>query len=236
VRRRAHRQHVVAVHDHAGHVVGRRVRRDVRARVLHADGVVGGVLVVLADENDRELPHRRDVEGLLELALGGGAIAEEARGHIAPLLQLSGQRGATRDGQPAAHDAIGPQHPHGEVGDVHGPAPALAVPVDAAKQLGHHPPDVGPLGDAVPVATMGAGHPVAHGQGRAHPDRHRLLTHVGVHGAVDLAGDSERDGQLVELPDQDHGAQYASQLRCLDGHGDPLSGSVREHCTRPFIN
>ena len=142
----------------------------------------------------------------MELTLRGGAVSEEAHRHVTLPLELGRQRRPAGDGQPAAADAVGTQHPHREIGDVHGAALALAVAVHAPEQLGHHAPDVGALGDAMAVAAVGAGHAVSHRQGRAHADRDRLLTDVRVHRAVDLARDAELDGPLVELPDQDHGA------------------------------
>ena len=41
------------------------------------------VEVVLADEHHRQLPHRRQVHGLVERALVGRAVAEERHGHLA---------------------------------------------------------------------------------------------------------------------------------------------------------
>ena len=163
----------------------------------------------------------------MELALGGGAVAEEADGHVALALELGGQRRPAGDRQPAADDAVGAQHPHREVGDVHGAALALAVAVGAAEQLGHHAPDVGALGDAVAVAAVGAGDAIARRQVRAHPDRDRLLAHVGMHRAVDLAGHPQLDGPLVELPDQDHRAQHLDQLRLVERHGVPPRNAAR---------
>ena len=195
---------------------------DVDPGMLHADGIVRRVLVVLADEDDGQLPHRRDIERLVELALRDRAVAEEAHRHVALAVELGGERGAARDGQPTAHDAVGAQHADGEVGDVHRPALALAVAVDAAEQLGHHAPDVGALGDAVPVAPVVARHAVSRGQARAHAGGDGLLAHVGMHGPVDLAGHAQRDGPLVELADEDHRAEHLHRLWLVERHGRHL--------------
>ena len=211
--RRVDLQRVVAVDDHAGHQVGARVRGDIDARVLDGHRIVRRVLVVLAHEHDGQLPHRGDVERLVELPLGGRAVAEEAHGHVAPALHLGGQRRPAGDRQAAPDDAIGAEHAHREVGDVHGAALALAIAVHPPEQLRHHAADVGALGDAMAMAPVGADHAVAHGQGRAHPDRHGLLAHVGMHRAVDLPGHPQLDGQLVELPDQ-----HLDEVRRVERH------------------
>ena len=114
----------------------------------------------------------------MELALGGRAVAKEAHGHVTPALELGGQGRTAGDGQATPNDAIGAQHPHREVRDVHGAALALAIAVHPAEQLGHHAPDVRPFRDAVPVAAVRAGDAIAHRQVRAHPDRDRLLAHI----------------------------------------------------------
>ena len=56
-----------------------------------------GVAVVLADEDDRQLPDRGQVERLVEGALVGGAVAEEADRDTAGAARLGGQRRAGRE-------------------------------------------------------------------------------------------------------------------------------------------
>ena len=72
-----HRDEVVAVDDLARHAVARGPGGDVLDGALRAP--VGGQreLVVLADEDDRQLPGRREVHPLVGGALAGGAVAEE---------------------------------------------------------------------------------------------------------------------------------------------------------------
>src|SRR5262249_37527304 len=123
---------------------------------------------------------------------------------------------------------VGAQHAHGKVGDVHGAALALAVAVDPAEQLGHHPPDVGALGDAVAVAAVGAGHAIGDGERRADADGDRLLTHVGRDRAVDLAGEPQLDGALVELADHDHRPQHLHE----PGHAERRHGITPRWCRR----
>src|SRR5207247_814153 len=98
---------VVAVDDLAlqavaGGAVGGRVfhRGDGgNRRVLH-------VHVVLAAEDDRELPHRGEVEGFVESADVGRAIAEEGTGDLFRSAILRRPRGAGGDRQMRADDGI----------------------------------------------------------------------------------------------------------------------------------
>src|SRR5215472_5948345 len=73
------RLHVVAVHHHRVEAVGGGpVRGGPRHRGHRADRGVLHVLVVLADEDHRQLPHGGQVERLVEGADVGGAVTEEA--------------------------------------------------------------------------------------------------------------------------------------------------------------
>ena len=150
----------------------------------------------------------------MELALGDRAVAEEADRDVALAFDLRGERGARRDRQSAADDAVRAEHAHREVGDVHRAALAFAVAVDAPEQLGHHALHVRALGDAVAVAAVRAGHPIGVRQVGAHADGDGFLADIGVHGAVDLACRPQLDRELVELADQDHLAQHLDQVRC----------------------
>ena len=81
----------------------------------------------------------------------------------------------TASGGPPPTMAFAPSMPLVEVGDVHRAALALAQAIRAAVDLLHHAAHVAALGDAVPVAAMGADDVVRIGQLLAHPDRDGLL-------------------------------------------------------------
>src|SRR3972149_1080892 len=78
-----------------------------RARLLSQRPRVGlllerhrdGPLVVLADEDDRHVPDAGDVQGLVEVALGGGTVAEEDHddGVVAPVLGGVGEADGVGD-------------------------------------------------------------------------------------------------------------------------------------------
>src|SRR5437762_120820 len=65
-----------------------------------------GVLVVLDDVDNRELPQARHVEALIDLALIGRAVAEKGQAHfpIVAILIGEGDAGAERDLR--ANDAV----------------------------------------------------------------------------------------------------------------------------------
>ena len=230
--RRPHRVHVHPVHHLGRNAEARGARRDVLPRL--GDGVRGGhrVLVVLADDDDRQLPHRREVEGLVEDPLVGGPVpverdrdpvlAPEPRRHHRP----------RRVGDAGAHEPVAPQHVEVEVGDVHRAALAAAVAVRAPEELRHHRPDVRALGDAVPVAAVGAGDEIVIRQVEEGADRDPLLPHAGVGGAVDLPVAEEGDEALLEGADTPHEAVHpkvVGEVRRLvrPGGGGSGSGGVR---------
>ncbi len=209
-----HLQHVVAVDAHAGNVVGRGPVGD----LLHRRGLpVGGVervLVVLAEEDHRQLPHRGDVEGLVEEPLVLGTVPEERDHHPVGLPQALRQRGAGAQGQRGADDAVGAQDAQGQVGDVHGAAQAPAIAGLAAHQLGHHALQVRALGDAVAVAAVVAADVVVRAQVGAGPRGDGLLADVAVRGALHVARLEQLGRVLLEAADAVHGAvQFQQQGR-----------------------
>ena len=209
---------VVPVHGDAGDLVGGRAVRDL------GDGrgvPVGGgerVLVVLADEDHRQLPHRRQVERFVEDALVGGAVAEEGDRHLVRPLQLGGEAGAGGERHGRAHDAVRAHDVELHVGDVHGAAEALAIAGLAAHQLRHHAVDARTLGDAVAVAAVIGGDDVVVAQRRADAGGDRLLALVAVGRALDDAFLEEVGGLVLEGADAAHGdVEIAERLRA---HGD----------------
>ena len=166
-------EHVVAVDDLTRHAVAGRAVGQILDRPLRAP--VGGEreLVVLADEDDRQLPRRSEVHPLVRRALPGGAVAEEGERRLVGAAQRRGQRGPAGVGNPGADDAVAAEDVEREVGDVHRAAEPLAVARPLAEHLGHHPVQVGAGCDQVAVGAMVADEVVglAHHPGRADGDR-----------------------------------------------------------------
>ena len=97
------------------------------------------VEVVLDQEEDRQLPQRRQVHRLAEVAGVGGAVAEHADGDRVFALVLGGEGEAGGDRQVAADDPVAAHEAVLGVEDVHRAAAPAAGPVDPAEELGHHP-------------------------------------------------------------------------------------------------
>ena len=129
--------HVHAVDDLRRDAVAARLEVDVRLGLRALERGPHGVEVVLAQEHDRQLPERREVERLVELALGRRALAEEARGHARPLLHRVGQREADGHGQAGGDDREAAVEVPLGVEEVHRPAAAAAAAVRLAEELGH---------------------------------------------------------------------------------------------------
>ena len=88
------RRDVVAVDDLARHPVAGGALGDVLDRALRAPVGRQRELVVLADEDDRQLPRRGEVHALVHRALAGGAVAEVRDHRLVGAAQLRGQAGA----------------------------------------------------------------------------------------------------------------------------------------------
>ena len=115
----------------------------------------GGKAVVLAHEQDRQLPHAGPVQPFQERPAVDGAVAEDAGDDFPALLQAHRMRRAHRDQDVGADHAVGAEHADLEVGDMHGAALAVAGAALAPEQLAHHGERVGTLGDGVAVAAVG---------------------------------------------------------------------------------
>jgi len=144
-------------------------------------------------------------------------VAPSPKKHAAtaPWSSSCAASAAAGDRHAAGDDAVGAQHPDGEVGDVHRAALALAIAVGAAEELGHHPVDVGALGDAVPVAPVGARDAIGRAQRGAHADGDSLLADVGMKRPVDPLCRAQLDREHIELADQDHLPEDLDQLHLV---------------------
>src|SRR5690242_4484122 len=129
---------IVAVDRDSGHCVRACSIGDVRYRHGERDVHRHAVFVVLADENDRQLPDRRHVECFVKSPLVGSAVAEEHHAHTILLLHLDAHADADGDRQPAPDDAVGAEIAALHVGDVHRAAATMAIAVLLAEELCEH--------------------------------------------------------------------------------------------------
>ncbi len=206
-------EHVVAVHGVAGDPVARGAPRDRAAGGRERAGRRRGPAVVLAEEDDRQLPEGRQVHALVERAAVGGAVAEEREDHLAR-LPLPDREADTR-GQDAARreDAVGAEVAHGRVGDVHRAALAVADAVRLAVELGHEAPERAALGDEVAVAAVRREDVVVGPERRARADGDGLLAYRGVEEAWDPAAGEQLAHALLEEPHAQHPRVHREQRR-----------------------
>ncbi len=153
-----------------------------------------GVLVVLTDIDQGQVPEHGDVGGFIPDALVDGAVAEEGHTHLTFALPLDRKSAAGGDPQPAADDAVGAQDAQADIRDVHLAAFAAAITGHLAHHFCHHRVHLPALGDDVPVAAVGAGDGVIRAQRRAHTHRGGFLPvrQVRQTGHPALAVDSRR--------------------------------------------
>src|SRR3974390_2811229 len=98
---------------------------------------VGLVLVALENEENWQLPDRRQIQRLEERSLLGGAIAEEAIDNLASPLDLRRQRRSGSMSDALADDGRRPGKVIRRIRQVHGAAKSLAQPAFPAVELGH---------------------------------------------------------------------------------------------------
>ena len=101
-------EHIHAV-DHAGRdPVARGLEAKIGLRLVALERGAHSVEVVLAEEQDRKLPERGEVQRFVELAFGHGAVAEEAGGDPLRPCSLSASARPTAIGNPPPTMALPP--------------------------------------------------------------------------------------------------------------------------------
>jgi hypothetical protein len=120
-----------------------------------------GVAVVLADEDDRRLPERGQVQRLEEDALVRSAVAEKRHRDCVPAELLAANASPTACGIPPPTNPVGADRPLGRRAHVHGAALAAAIAACSPEDLGEHALRVEAAREHVVVAAMGRGDLVA---------------------------------------------------------------------------
>ena len=218
---------ILAVDDHAGHVVALGAVGD----ILHGGGGTigggGGPAVHLIDEDDGEFPGGSHIRGLVEGAAVGGAVAEEHDGDgIVLQNHLVGQGRAGGEVIAAADHTVGAEHADGEIRDVHAAALAVAQAVLLAEDLSHHLVHVRSLGNAVAVTAVRALNQVGIAQRRTDTGADGLLTDIQMHESGDLAIEEVALHRLLKAPDGAHGFIELFRL---------LSGNRFRQCSHTFL-
>ena len=174
----------------------------------------GAAVVVLHQEDQRQVPQLGHVQAFVEHAFVHGAVAKEDHGNRAGLLQLVGQRGAGGQGGAAADDGRGVRDVQVRSRHVERAAAAEAVAGLASDDFRQHLAGVAALGDDVAVVPVGAEEVVLRRQRRADADAGGLLPDVDVKVAADesLVLFVEPDDVLFRTPDHEHLPQQVEPL------------------------
>jgi hypothetical protein len=165
--------------------------------------------VVLADEDQRQLPERRQVDRLVEITGLHRAVAEEDDGDDVAAADPIGKGGAERQRDVAADHAGGPHQPMLGVDDVHRAAEPVAEPLVAAHQLGQQTIEGGALGDRVSVRAVPAVDGIVGSQLATDGSRHTLLSDAEMDQAVDLVSALKLPDPLFEEADPPHRGEQA---------------------------
>ena len=160
------------------------------------------VLVVLAQEDDGQLPDGGHVQALVEGPDVAGPVAEAHDGHPVRAVHLGREGEAVRDRDAGTHDAGGDHDARGRMGDVHRAALALARARRLAQELGPQLTHRHTLGEVVVEAAVRRHDLVVGPQVHGIPGRDALLAAGRVVDQRDLAGHEHRAEPLVVLLDE----------------------------------
>ena len=136
-----HLKRVRTVHGHTRNAERFRLLRQwiagLGVRVFQAHVRVCLVFVILENKNDRQLPHSRHVQRLVERSLLRRAVAEERINHLSCFFYLRGVRGAGCMRDSLADDPRRCWKMARRIGQVHGPAESFADAIFALVYLRH---------------------------------------------------------------------------------------------------
>ena len=235
VARRLDRQHVHAVHLHAGDAEALAAAKELGLRRGPLDRGAHGVLVVFDDVDHRQLPQRGHVEGLVDLALVGGAVAEIGQRDVAALAVFEREADAGAERNLGGDDAVAAVEVPLRREHVHRAALAPRVAPRAPGELGHDAARVHAADQHVGVIAVAGDDRVVRRDGRLHAPHHRLLTDVEMAEAAEKTHAVELPHLLLEAPQQQHLAVEAEHLlgACVvaPGRRELALASLGRHCS-----
>jgi hypothetical protein len=205
LRQLANSHHVHAVHLHRLDAVG--TGRFQQARVQRQAALrrgPHGIAVVLAHEDDRELPQGGQVEGFMRMATGQCALSKEAQHDGVTFLVLDREGQAGRQGQVPTNNRVSAHEVPLSIHQVHGAAPALAQARRFPEELGHHLAGIRPPGQAMTMLAVGADNIIIPAERGCCSHRHCLLTDVEMEKAGNLRQGVHLRRFFFESADQEH--------------------------------
>lgn len=208
---RGHRENIVAV--------DRRALESVAMRSLdHGHSMLGSrfgelcVMVVLAEEQNRQAPEAGEVHRLVECARRDRAVAEERHHHVVTAAQPHRLRDAGRDRQARPDDAVRAEDSAADIRDMHRAAEPATGAGGPTHQLREHPHRVGAFRKAVPVTAVRRDDAIGNAQRPGRADRSRFLPERDVHEARHFAIAIQLRRALFESPNNEHSAIEVEHL------------------------
>jgi hypothetical protein len=136
-RSRLDSNHVHAVDDFGLDAVGGGLGMDVGLGLGALESRAHRVTIVLAHEQDRQVPQLAKIERFVEFALGHGALAEEAGRDVGGVLHPVGERQTAGERQAAADNGVAAIEIGGLVEQVHRAAAPARTAFGLAVHLRH---------------------------------------------------------------------------------------------------
>ena len=231
-----HRLDVISVDGDAGEPVGRGALHRVHRKLLvQRRGV--RVLVVLQHEHDREPLHAGPVHRFVEIAAGGGPVAEPGQRAARLSAQLEGHRHSRRDEHHVGEHRDHPDTAQVTVAEVDVAVPAAGDAGRAAHVLGEDPvrgDAADQMGGEVPVQDA---QPVLGTHRERGPGGDRLLAETVIERAGDLALAIQAHRPFLNAPHQQHRAQQPDpvlehKVRVRRDRGDACRGRANDGLRR----
>ena len=183
-----------------------------------------GVVVVLADEDRRQLPQLREVERLVERPDVRRAVAEVRDGDARLAAHLERERRAGDHRQAAADDGVRTEVAALDVVEVHRAAVAARDAFHLPVELRHQRVGMGAAREGVPVGTVRRREHVPLRHRARHADGHRFLADRHVQEARQLARAELLLDLLLEPADEQHLAVEAPAGAPARAHVSSLPG------------
>ena len=197
-------QHVVAVDRDPRDAIGRAARADIRIAARIRRRHFGGVLVVLADEQNGQLPDAGHVERFVERAVVDRSVAEEGRSHCAVLEDLRAVSAAAGLQHTRADDAARSHHADLGREEMHAAAASARTAGFAAKQLRHQLARRHAFRERVAMSAMSGEDRIVLRQMSTDTGRNRLLANIRVTRSVDEAALMTAREFFFRLPNDLH--------------------------------
>jgi hypothetical protein len=133
-----HREDVITIHDFGGDAIGRAAVGHICAEHLLVEWSRIRVLVVVADQHQRRVRDRCEIDSFVPVAAAGSAVAEEAEGDVPAAFVFLAESRAGRYGNRGADGAYDGDDFEPQVAHVHVAVAAASEAADPAHVLSQH--------------------------------------------------------------------------------------------------